>query len=114
MNTSAYIVARVSVTDQTVYSEYMKHTPRVVGKFGGRFIARSPDPVTLEGEIEERRIVIIEFPSMDEAKAFYQSEEYTEIMKLRQDVASAQFVAVEGFPAEDWDRILKESRKLEK
>ncbi len=94
----AYLIARVHVTDPVRYAEYMKITPGVIEKFGGRFIARGGETETLEGETESSRVVLIEFPSLVEARAFYYSREYTETKVLREGAATAQFVAVEGWP----------------
>jgi len=93
---SAYIVARVAVENPSVLKEYMTITPAIVGKYRGKFIARGGATVTFEGPEEMRRIVLIEFPSLSDAKAFYNSQEYAEARKLREGVAVADFIAVEG------------------
>ncbi len=92
----AYIIARIEVTDWDRYSKYVKATPAVVAKFGGRFIARGGETITLEGPEEGRRVVLIEFPSLEMARAFYESPEYTEVVKLREGAADAELVAVAG------------------
>jgi len=112
LNASAYIVIRVDIRDWDAYREYMKHTPRVIAKFGGRFIVRGAESETLEGEEETLRLVIIEFPSVEEAKGFYRSEEYQAAKKLREGGGDAQFVVVGGYPLEDWEKVLEESEKL--
>lgn len=78
------------------YSEYMKLTPGVIAKFGGRFIARGGESVTLEGPEEANRVVLIEFPTLAAAKDFYRSEEYRETKVLREGAATAQFLAIDG------------------
>ncbi len=93
---AAYIIVRMHVTDMERYKEYTKAAPDVVAQYGGRFIVRGGATVTLEGPEEKDRIVVLEFPSLDRAKAFYGSEEYTAAAKLREGAASAQFIAVEG------------------
>ena len=93
---AAYIIVRMHVTDMEQYKEYAKATPDVVAQYGGRFIVRGGETVTLEGPEEKDRIVVLEFSSMDRAKAFYGSEAYTVAAKLREGAASAQFVLVEG------------------
>jgi uncharacterized protein (DUF1330 family) len=93
---SAYVVARINVTDWERYKEYVKATPGVIAKFGGRFIARGGETVTLEGPGETRRVVLIEFPSMENAKAFYASAEYQSVLKLRIGAAEAELVAIQG------------------
>ena len=92
----AYIIARVNVTDVARYSEYMKVTPGVIARFGGRFIARGGESVTLEGQPETDRVVLIEFPSLTAAKDFYHSEQYREAKILREGAATAQFFAIDG------------------
>ncbi len=108
----AYLIARVEVTDWDRYREYMRHTPRVIAQFGGRFVARGSDVITVEGPPETRRMVVIEFPSLEKAKAFYDSREYRRIMKFREGAAEGQFVIVDGYPDADWQRTRAESEKL--
>jgi uncharacterized protein (DUF1330 family) len=92
----AYIIARVEVTDWTRYREYTKQTPGAIARYGGKFIVRGGEITTLEGEPETRRLVVIEFPSLDQAKAFYHSPEYSQVKALRAGAAVGQFLAVEG------------------
>jgi uncharacterized protein (DUF1330 family) len=92
----AYLIARVQVTNWERYREYTKATPAAIEEFGGRFIVRGGEMITLEGPPESSRVVIIEFPSLDQAKAFYFSEEYSRAKKLREGAATGQFLAIEG------------------
>ncbi len=84
------------MTDGSRYQEYTKLTPAAIARFGGRFIVRGGKVVTLEGEREERRLVVIEFPSMEQAQAFYDSPEYRAARAIRANAAIGQFLAVEG------------------
>ncbi len=93
---AAYMIARVNVTDWDRYNEYIKVTPGIIAKFGGRFIARGGETVTLEGPEEKWRMVVVEFPDLEKAKEFYYSPEYTEAKKIREGAALAQFVAIDG------------------
>ena len=93
---TAYLLGRVEITDPDRYKEYMKKTPGAIEKYGGKFIVRGGDVVTLEGPGETRRLVLIEFPSLEKAKEFYYSEEYQEAKKLRAGAASGQFLAIDG------------------
>jgi len=92
----AYIIARVDVTDWTRYRGYTKRTPEVISRYGGRFIVRGGQIVTLEGEPETRRLVVIEFPTLARAQEFFNSPEYAKVKELRMDAAIGQFLAVEG------------------
>ena len=93
---SAYIIAKINVTNPDQYKEYTKVSPEIVEKFGGRFLARGGETMTLEGPAEDLRIVLLEFPSLEKVREFYNSIEYGEAKKLRQGAATASFVAVEG------------------
>ncbi len=92
----AYIIARVDVTDPEKYEGYKERIPAAVTKFGGRFIVRGGNIITLEGPEETRRVIVIEFPSLDQAQAFYDSEDYQAAKKFRDGAAEAQFLAIEG------------------
>jgi len=93
----AYIIARVQVTDWERYREYTRKAPAAIEKFGGKFIVRGGEMVTLEGPAETGRIVVIEFPSLDQARAFYDLTEYSQARKLREGAATGQFLAIEGW-----------------
>ncbi len=93
---AGYIIARIDVTDPARYKNYTDVTPGLVEQFGGRFIVRGGETVTLEGPEESGRLVVIEFASLDRAKAFYESPDYQAAARLRQGAASAQFIAVAG------------------
>jgi len=108
----AYIIGRIDIRDREAYGEYVSHTPRVIGQFGGRFIVRGGEAETLEGPEEVLRLVVIEFPSLDNARNFYRSKEYQEVKKLREGAGDAQFVAVDGYASEEWQRALEESEGM--
>jgi uncharacterized protein (DUF1330 family) len=93
---SAYLIAMIEVTDWEKYREYTKASSKAVARYGGRFIVRGGDKITLEGPEENRRIVVIEFPSLEQVKTYYDSKEYQEAKRLRLGAAIASFVAVQG------------------
>lgn len=90
------MIAKVNVTDWDKYNEYIKVTPGIIAKYEGRFIVRGGETVTLEGPQEKWRIVVVEFPDLAKAKAFYHSPEYADAKKIRAGAAEAQFIAVSG------------------
>lgn len=92
----AYIVVQIDVTNAERFAEYSKLTPDIIAQYDGRFLARAGRTVTLEGPPAKNRVVVIEFPSLEKAQAFYNSPEYTSARKLRETAATAQFIAVEG------------------
>jgi len=93
----AYIIAFVDVTDPGRYAEYMKITPGIIAQYDGKFIARGGKTETLEGPTENRRTVLIEFPTYERARAWYHSEQYTQTKKMRAEAATATFVLVDGW-----------------
>ena len=93
---AAYVVVQVEVTDWDRFREYLKETPTVSARYGGKYIARGGETVVLEGDDPAGRVVIIEFPSLERAKEWYNSKEYGEIRKLREGAAKGLLIAVEG------------------
>lgn len=92
----AYLIADVEVTDPVKYEDYRKLTPGAIAKFGGKFIARGGQTSVLEGDWRPHRVVIIEFPSFEQAKNFYTSVEYTAARRARAGAANARMIVVEG------------------
>jgi uncharacterized protein (DUF1330 family) len=95
----AYVIARVEVTDWDKYKEYLKAGPGTLAQYGGRFIVRNGEKATLEGPEENRRLIILEFPSLAKAKEWYNSKEYQNAKKLRAGASIGSFVAIEGVEA---------------
>lgn len=96
---SAYVIANVKVQDLERYAEYVKLTPASIAPFGGRFIVRGGRAERIEGTVEVNRIVLLEFPSYDQAKAWYDSEPYRVARAIRQSASIADLILVEGVPA---------------
>jgi uncharacterized protein (DUF1330 family) len=93
----AYVIADVAVSDPAKYEGYKALSPGAVAKAGGRFIARGGQSGTLEGDWKPGRLVIIEFPSWDQAQSFYTSVEYTAARRARAGATSRfNMVVVEG------------------
>ena len=93
---AAYLIARIQITDSTQYKKYVEATPTAIGRYGGKFIVRGGTTCTLEGPEENRRVVVIEFPDVAQAKAFWSSPEYLAAKKFREGAADGQFILVEG------------------
>ena len=93
---TAYMIVQIDVTNMAQYREYTKLTPAIVEKFGGQFIVRGGDVVTLEGQPEMRRVVVVQFPSVEAATNFYNSDEYQAAIKVREGAAVGQFIVVPG------------------
>ena len=93
---AAYLIVQVTVTDPDRFADYRAAVPAVIANYGGRYIIRGGDVEAFEGSHDGRRLVIVEFPSMDRARAFWQSPEYREVRRLREGAAIMDVVAVEG------------------
>lgn len=93
---AAYLIAQIRVHDWEAYKRYTARTPAIIAKHGGRFLVRGGDTEILEGEATGGRIVVLEFPSMDAARAFYRSPEYQEVKSIRTAASDAQFLIVQG------------------
>lgn len=95
---AAYLIYRAAVSDAEAYAAYMARTPGIIAQFGGRFLVRGGRTETLEGEPEERRTIVVEFPDFEAAKAFYESPVYADARRLRSEVAQVQIVITDGEP----------------
>ena len=95
---AAYVIVQVNVTNAPKYEEYKKLAAAAVEKHGGKYIVRSSDPwEMLEGAPPQiTGLTIIEFPSMEKARAWYNDSEYAPMITLRQSGAKLDFFLVEG------------------
>jgi uncharacterized protein (DUF1330 family) len=93
-----YVIASIDVADQGAYDAYRSRTPDVIAQYGGRFLVRGGTVTPLEGEMGLKgRLVILEFPSVEAARRFYDSPEYQEIIPLRTRASQGALLIVEGF-----------------
>ena len=97
---SAYLIANVDIKDAEKFAEYMKATPAIIKQFGGRFLVRGGDFEICEGIWNPKRLVLVEFESMQKAKQFYNSPEYQAIIDLRQSSAYTEWIFVDGLSTE--------------
>jgi len=93
---SAYIVTEIEVRDKERYEDYKKMVAPTLGPYGGQFLVRGGAAETLEGDWTPKRIVILEFPSLDYAKQWWGSAEYAAPKALRQATARTRMIVVEG------------------
>ena len=93
---AAYIVAELEVTDPAVFDAYRKGVPATIAAYGGRYLVRGGTLESLEGGWTPKRMVVLEFPSMEQAKRWYGSPEYRELLAMRQRSTKSRVVMVEG------------------
>jgi uncharacterized protein (DUF1330 family) len=92
----AYVIAHIDVKDPVRYEDYKKMSPISIEKFGGRFIARGGQTEVLEGAWQPKRLVLLEFPSVEVAKQWWASEDYRPARDLRQATSVGDLVVLEG------------------
>jgi uncharacterized protein (DUF1330 family) len=93
---AAFVIADVEVIDSVAYEEYRQKAPATVAAYGGRYIARGGAIEVLEGAWSPKRCVLLEFASMAELRAWWNSPEYRPLRAMRQRVTKSRLVAVEG------------------
>jgi uncharacterized protein (DUF1330 family) len=92
----AYVIVETDIHDPDQYERYKAAAPAAVAGAGGRYVARGGEHAVLEGDWNPKRLVVLEFESLEAAKRWYESESYQEAKKLRDGAASFKMVAVEG------------------
>ena len=93
---AAYVIADARIHDRAAYDEYRSKVLPTLQKHGGRFVVRGGPHEVLEGGWTPTRLVVIEFPSVAAARAWYADPEYAPLLKLRQAAADDDLVLVEG------------------
>lgn len=93
---AAYVVANVEVRDPERYADYRKGVLATIERYGGRFLARGGATEVLEGAFRPERFVIIEFPSAQVARTWWDSPEYRPLRELRQRASDGDLFVVEG------------------
>jgi uncharacterized protein (DUF1330 family) len=96
---SAYVVVQIRVRDPETYDRYKALAPDSFERYGGRYVARGGATTTLEGTWQPARLVILEFPSVERARAWWDSPEYAEAKRMRQASADTEMVLVQGLAA---------------
>jgi uncharacterized protein (DUF1330 family) len=96
---AAYFLARVKVVNEEEYRKYMDRNPESITKYGGKFFFRNGPREYIEGQDENERIVLLEFPTIEQAKAWYNSSEYQAILPLRLANARSSLILFEAAPA---------------
>ena len=92
----AYVVAEVEVTDAATYEEYRKLVPATVARYGGKYLVRGGAVETKEGDWRPKRFVVLEFPSLEQARKWYASPEYAPALALRLKAARSKVLLVDG------------------
>lgn len=93
----AYVIGDVrDVWDAEAIGEYRRRNTDAVAHHGGRFLVRGGEAAVLDGEWDTRRIVVIEFPDVAAARAWWDSEEYAPLKELRRGASATKIILVDG------------------
>ena len=93
---AAYVIAELDIQDAAGFEEYRRQVPATIERYGGRYLVRGGALEVLEGEWWPKRVVILEFPSLEQARRWYDSDEYRAPKALRLRTARTNAVIVEG------------------
>jgi uncharacterized protein (DUF1330 family) len=93
---AAYFVVDLEIFDADLMRDYRERVPDVIRKYGGRYLVRGGKFESMEGSWTPKRLVLLEFPNMEQAKRFYDCEEYRELKAVRMKAARTNLVLVEG------------------
>jgi uncharacterized protein (DUF1330 family) len=93
---TAYVIAEVAVVDPKVYERYRPLAAASIAAAGGRYLVRGGSVDSLEGEPVEGRVVVLEFPDLQSARSWYDSDEYRDALALRKASAVSRVFLVEG------------------
>ena len=93
---TAFIVSDVSVRDADAFQTYRTRAADSIARHGGRYLARGGAVEALEGAWEPRNVIIVEFPSVEQARAWYSSPEYAHALEVRDKALSRNLILVDG------------------
>ncbi|CAN7420250.1 DUF1330 domain-containing protein [Phenylobacterium sp. LjRoot164] len=93
---TAYLVLDFSIADLRGFMPYVEAIPAFIARHGGRYIVRGVEPEVMEGDWAPERMVVLEFPSSDHARAFLNDPEAQELFALRKRTTVSKLVLVEG------------------
>lgn len=94
---TAYLIADVEIRDAETFGKYQQAVGEVIASHGGRYLVRGGESQVLEGDWRPTRLVVLEFPDLEHANAFWRSDDYAKIIDWRRDATLSKVVLVEGF-----------------
>ena len=91
-----YLIAEIEIHDPALFEEYRKQVPASIAKYGGKFLVRGGAVESKEGGWQPKRLVVLEFASMDQARKWYHSLEYAPALAIRTRAGKSKVILVEG------------------
>ena len=96
---AAYIISEVVPESQEAWQTYRTRAAASIAQHGGRYLVRGGEIETLEGQWPPRMIVVVEFPDIERARAWYRSPEYAFALAARDEALSRNLILVDGVGA---------------
>jgi uncharacterized protein (DUF1330 family) len=95
---TAYAISEVRIVDPASAQRYMRLAEASIGRHGGHYLVRAADPTVPEGEWDEgRRVVVVEFSSMERLRQWYASDDYAEALALSSSALDRRLIFVPGY-----------------
>ena len=91
-----YLVVRVRVHDEDGFKKFLEMTKTLVEQYGGKYLVRGGIVELVEGDWNPKRIVVLEFPTMEKAKTWYNSAEYHDVKQMRFESADTNLLFADG------------------
>jgi uncharacterized protein (DUF1330 family) len=93
---AAYVISDVEPLDPVLFEKYRSLAPATIAKYGGRYLVRGGAVEAIEGHWLPEHLVVVEFPSMERARAWYRSEEYAQALAVRKHALERRLIFVDG------------------
>ena len=93
---AGYLIAELNVTDKDLFAEFATKIFELVKVHNGRYLVRGGESQVIEGDWSPQRVVVMEFDSYDQVKAFVSTPEYKELAKIRSNSSTASTIIVDG------------------
>jgi len=96
MKVAAYVMGDIEVTGPTAFQEYRNRVGATVEQYGGTFVVRGGRVNLKEGDWQPRHLLMLEFPSLEQAERWYNSPEYQPLIAIREKAARTHLIIAEG------------------
>lgn len=94
---TAYVISEVEVLDEQLADQYRELAGSSIEHYGGRYVVRGASPHVVEGDWpDQQRVIVVEFPTMQRAKEWYNSAEYAQALEIRGSALARRLLFVEG------------------
>jgi uncharacterized protein (DUF1330 family) len=96
MKMAAYVLGDIEITDRAAFQEYRNRVGATVEQYGGKFVVRGGRVESKEGDWQPRLVIMLEFPSLEQAERWYTSSEYKPLIAMREKAARTNLIIAEG------------------